>query len=154
MRYALNVSDRDSTSAARTVANFGGAGVHHIAVNVGDALATAAALRELGAPLLPIPANYYDDLSAKYELDDGWLEELREFGVLYDRNNDGEYLHVCSTPFDDRFFFEFVERRAAYHDYGIANAPVRLAAFAQWRMTNGHVPPARLAASALRGVLA
>ena len=27
IRYALNVSDRDSTSTARTVANFGGAGV-------------------------------------------------------------------------------------------------------------------------------
>jgi 4-hydroxyphenylpyruvate dioxygenase len=116
-------------------------------------LATARALRQLGAPLLSIPANYYDDLAAKYEIEAAWLEQLQEFGVLYDRNKNGEYLHVYTTPFDDRFFFEFVERRAAYHDYGIANAPVRLASFAQWRMENGRVLPTR-AAAALHGVLA
>ena len=153
VRYALNVSERDSTSAGRTVANFGGAGVHHVAVSVTDVIATAHALRQLGAPLLPIPANYYDDLAAKYELDAGWLAQLQEFGVLYDCNTDGEYLHLYTTPFDDRFFFEFVERRGAYHDYGIPNAPVRLAALAQWRLANGRTSPVRAAAT-LHGVLA
>lgn len=137
VRYALNVSQRDSTSAARTVASFRGAGVHHIAFQVEDVLATARALRSLGAPLLKIPANYYADLEAKYELDPVWLAELREHGVFYDRNADGDYLNFYTTPFEDRFFFEFVERRGAYHDYGIGNVPVRLAALAQWRMTNG-----------------
>jgi 4-hydroxyphenylpyruvate dioxygenase len=137
VRYALNVSERDSTSTARTLASFGGAGVHHVAVAVPDVIVTARALRQLGAPLLSIPANYYDDLAAKYELDADELARLQEFDVLYDRNEDGEYLHVYTTPFDDRFFFEFVERRGAYHDYGIANAAVRLAALAQWRMANG-----------------
>jgi 4-hydroxyphenylpyruvate dioxygenase len=154
IRYALNVSERDSTSAARTVANFGGAGVHHVAFNVGDVLATARTLRRLGAPLLPIPVNYYDDLAAKYDLEAALLDELQEFGVLYDRNKDGEFMHVYTTPFDDRFFFEFVERRAAYHDYGTANAPVRLAALAEWRMANGYAAHARAAASAPYGVLA
>jgi 4-hydroxyphenylpyruvate dioxygenase len=135
IRYALNVSQRDSTATARTVASFGGAGVHHIAFEVKDVLATARALRELDAPLLPIPGNYYDDLEAKYELDAAWLSELREFGVLYDRNDEGEYLNFYTAPFEDRFFFEFVERRGVYHDYGIANVPVRLAALADWRMT-------------------
>jgi 4-hydroxyphenylpyruvate dioxygenase len=143
VRYALNVSQRDSTSTARTIASFGGAGVHHVAFKVGDVVATARALRELGAPLLPIPANYYDDLAAKYDLDAGWLAELMEFGIFYDRNADGEYLDFYTTPFEDRFFFEFVEHRGAYHDYGIVNVPVRLAALAQWRMSNGNSASAR-----------
>jgi 4-hydroxyphenylpyruvate dioxygenase len=143
VRYALNVSQRDSTSTARTIASFGGAGVHHVAFKVGDVVATARALRELGAPLLPIPANYYDDLAAKYDLDAGWLAELMEFGIFYDRNADGEYLNFYTTPFEDRFFFEFVEHRGAYHDYGIVNVPVRLAALAQWRMSNGNSASAR-----------
>jgi 4-hydroxyphenylpyruvate dioxygenase len=143
VRYALNVSQRDSTSTARTIASFGGAGVHHVAFKVGDVVATARALRELGAPLLPIPANYYDDLGAKYDLDAGWLAELMEFGIFYDRNADGEYLNFYTTPFEDRFFFEFVEHRGAYHDYGIVNVPVRLAALAQWRMSNGNSASAR-----------
>jgi 4-hydroxyphenylpyruvate dioxygenase len=143
VRYALNVSQRDSTSTARTIASFGGAGVHHVAFKVVDVVATARALRELGAPLLPIPANYYDDLAAKYDLDAGWLAELMEFGIFYDRNADGEYLNFYTTPFEDRFFFEFVEHRGSYHDYGIVNVPVRLAALAQWRMSNGNSVPAR-----------
>jgi 4-hydroxyphenylpyruvate dioxygenase-like putative hemolysin len=77
------------------------------------------------------------------DLDAGWLAELMEFGIFSDRNADGEYLNFYTTPFEDRFFFEFVEHRGAYHDYGIVNVPMRLAALAQWRMSNGNSAPAR-----------
>ncbi|MDX6328900.1 MAG: 4-hydroxyphenylpyruvate dioxygenase, partial [Streptomycetaceae bacterium] len=33
----------------------------HVALATGDIVATARRLRDLGAPLLPIPGNYYDD---------------------------------------------------------------------------------------------
>ena len=36
--------------------------------------------------VLPIPDNYYDDLEASFELDPALLDELRELGVLYDRD--------------------------------------------------------------------
>jgi 4-hydroxyphenylpyruvate dioxygenase len=133
LRYALNVSERASTSAARTVQHFGGAGVHHIAVNVPDLVATARELHRLGAFVLPVSDNYYEDLAAKYDLDEAWLASLREFGILYDRDADGEYLQLYTTPFDDRFFFEIIERRGRYNQYGAPNAPVRLAALAHWR---------------------
>jgi 4-hydroxyphenylpyruvate dioxygenase len=118
------------------VQHFGGAGVHHIAVNVPDLVATARELHRLGASLLPVSDNYYEDLAAKYALDEAWLASLREFGILYDRDADGEYLQLYTTPFDDRFFFEIIERRGRYHQYGAANAPVRLAALAHWRQDN------------------
>lgn len=134
VRYALNVSERDRTAVARSVGRFGGAGVHHIAIAVADAVASARALRAGGATLLPIPANYYDDLAARHGLDEAEVAQWREAGLLYERDAaGGEFLHTYTVPFDDRFFFEIVERRHGYGGYGATDAPVRLAALAQWQ---------------------
>ena len=38
-----------------------------------------------------------------------------------------EYLQVYTETYDQRFFFEIIQRRG-YRGYGAANAPVRLAA--------------------------
>jgi 4-hydroxyphenylpyruvate dioxygenase len=133
VRYALNVSERASTSTARTVSQFGGAGVQQIAVAVPDLVATARRLKALGASLLPVPGNYYDDLVAKYDIAPALLDAMREFGIFYDRTADGELLQLYTTPFDDRFFFGLIERRGHYQDYGVANAPFHLAALAQFR---------------------
>jgi len=134
VRVAVTVSERESTSVSRAVSSFRGAGVQQIALAVPDLVATARALKAIGAPLLPVPANYYDDLAAKYDLEPGLLAALRELGILYDREPSGaELLQLYTTPFDDRFHFELVERRGGYAGYGAPNAPVRLAAMALWR---------------------
>jgi 4-hydroxyphenylpyruvate dioxygenase len=134
LRYALNVSERDRTVVARSVGAFGGAGVHHVAVQVADAEASARSLRAGGAPMLAIPANYYDDLEARYALDPALVARWRLLGLMYERAPDGsELLHAYTLPFDGRFFFEIVERRGGYDGYGAADAPVRLAALAQWQ---------------------
>jgi 4-hydroxyphenylpyruvate dioxygenase len=133
VRYSMNVSERQNTAAGRSVSQFGGAGVHHIAFRVTDVLATAQALRARGAPMLQIPDNYYDDLEARFGLAPEFLDPLRRNHVLYDRSGEGEFLHCYTTPFEDRFYFEFIERRGGYASYGAVNAPVRLAALAQLR---------------------
>lgn len=133
VRYALNVSERPSTTVARSVGSFGGAGVHHIAVAVDDAERAAERLLACGAKLLPIPRNYYDDLEAKYGIDEATLARWQRLSILCERAGDGEFLHAYTVPFDDRFFFEVIERRGGYAGYGAADAPVRLAALAQWR---------------------
>lgn len=133
VRYSMNVSERQNTAAGRSVSQFGGAGVHHIAFRVTDVLATAQALRSRGAPMLHIPDNYYDDLEARFGLEPAFLDSLRRNHVLYDRTGEGEFLHCYTTPFEDRFYFEFIERRGGYTQYGAVNAPVRLAALAQLR---------------------
>ncbi|MGE0329892.1 MAG: bifunctional sugar phosphate isomerase/epimerase/4-hydroxyphenylpyruvate dioxygenase family protein [Ramlibacter sp.] len=133
VRYSMNVSERQNTAAGRSVSQFGGAGVHHIAFRVTDVLATAQALRGRGAPMLQIPDNYYDDLEARFGLEPAFLDALRRNHVLYDRTSEGEFLHCYTTPFEDRFYFEFIERRGGYTQYGAVNAPVRLAALAQLR---------------------
>ena len=45
----------------------------------------------------------------------------------HERDGTGEYLQVYTRTFDDRFFFEIVERRG-YQGFGAANASIRLAA--------------------------
>ncbi|MFE0785307.1 bifunctional sugar phosphate isomerase/epimerase/4-hydroxyphenylpyruvate dioxygenase family protein [Streptomyces mutabilis] len=99
----------------------------HIALATGDVVAAARRYREAGGPLLPIPANYYDDLAARFEFADGELDTYRELGILYDRDAHGTFRH-CYTHTVGRVFFELVQRDGGYRGYGAANAPVRLAA--------------------------
>ena len=103
----------------------GQAELQHVAFGCADALAAARAMRERGAPILPIPDNYYADLAARYDLP--FLDELRELDVLYDRAGDGELLHFYSA-LEGRVFFEVLERRGGYDGYGAVNSPVRMAA--------------------------
>ena len=84
-----------------------------------------------GARILPIPANYYDDLEAKWGLGDARIAELRALNLLYDCDEAGEFLHAYTETFDDRFFFEIVQRIGGYQQYGAVNAAVRMAAQAQ-----------------------
>ncbi|WP_416977383.1 bifunctional sugar phosphate isomerase/epimerase/4-hydroxyphenylpyruvate dioxygenase family protein [Streptomyces sp. T028] len=99
----------------------------HIALATADVVAAARRLTAAGGSLLPIPANYYDDLAARFEFDDGELETYRELGILYDRDAHGVFRH-CYTRTVGRVFFELVQRDGGYRGYGAANAPVRLAA--------------------------
>ncbi|MEU9449650.1 TIM barrel protein [Streptomyces sp. NPDC048277] len=99
----------------------------HIALATDDVIAAARAFRAAGGSLLPIPANYHDDLAARYEFADGELETYRDLGILYDRDAGGVFRH-CYTRTVGRVFFELVERDPGYRGYGAQNAPVRLAA--------------------------
>ncbi|MGQ0676826.1 MAG: bifunctional sugar phosphate isomerase/epimerase/4-hydroxyphenylpyruvate dioxygenase family protein [Rhodospirillales bacterium] len=134
LRLPLNISESRNTATARAAASFAGPGVHHIAFGSADIFASAERLRRNGVPVLAIPANYYDDLTMRLDLAPGLLDRLRQHNVLYDRIGQAEYFQVYTESFDDRFFFEIVERRDGYDLYGAANAPVRMAAQAQRRM--------------------
>ncbi|MFI6739081.1 bifunctional sugar phosphate isomerase/epimerase/4-hydroxyphenylpyruvate dioxygenase family protein [Nonomuraea sp. NPDC050451] len=95
----------------------------HVALACDDVVAVARRLRaEHPELLLPIPANYYDDLEAHHENVD---PELRELGVLYDRDAHGEFLHLYTITVG-RVFFELVQRTGDYQGYGAGNAPIRL----------------------------
>ncbi|MBT2493256.1 sugar phosphate isomerase/epimerase and 4-hydroxyphenylpyruvate domain-containing protein [Streptomyces sp. ISL-96] len=101
----------------------------HIALADDDIVATARRLRALPDDvLLPIPDNYYDDLRARFDLGEARHRELRELGLLYDRDEEGgELLHLYTVTVG-RVFFEIVRRVGGYRGFGMANTPVRLAA--------------------------
>jgi 4-hydroxyphenylpyruvate dioxygenase len=125
-RLPLNVSDSAATTTGRFVAAASGAGVQHIAFTTDDVAESVSALRG-GAALLAVADNYYDDLAAKWGLDDAELTRLQRLHLLYDREPGGEFLHAFTETFDGRLFFELVERRGA-EGFGAANATFRLAA--------------------------
>lgn len=99
----------------------------HVAFSSPDVLEVARRARSRGLRPPPVPANYYDDLAARFDLAPELLEEMRELGVLYDRDEQGEFVHFYTETLGG-VFFEVVERRRGYDGYGAANAPVRLAA--------------------------
>jgi 4-hydroxyphenylpyruvate dioxygenase len=96
----------------------------HIAFAVDDLVATARGARDRGLAFLQIPENYYEDLDARFDLDPGFLDTLRDLNLLYDRDADGEFLHFYTATVGS-VFFEMVERRGNYDGYGAPNAPVR-----------------------------
>ena len=130
-RLVLNASQSRQTLAARFVDDFFGSGVQQIALASRDIFATVARLAANGVALLPIPENYYADLAARGDLDAALVERLQAAGILYDREDGGEFLHAYTRTQPGGFFFEIVERRGGYRGYGAANAPIRLAAQAR-----------------------
>lgn len=134
IRLPLNVSENRNTAISHALSTYRGSGVHHIAFDCDDIFAAISKAKEAGVALLDIPLNYYDDLAARFEFDDEFLSELAYYNVLYDRDaNGGELFHVYTEPFEDRFFFEVLQRRGGYAGYGAANVAVRLSAMAKAR---------------------
>jgi 4-hydroxyphenylpyruvate dioxygenase len=103
-------------------------------------VATARALRTAGAPLVPMPANYADDLEARLDLPAELLAAVREHGLMYEEDMSGGYLHLATAVLGGRVFFEVVQRLGGYDGYGTADAPVRMAA--QRRLRQAAAAPA------------
>ncbi|MFN3260609.1 MAG: bifunctional sugar phosphate isomerase/epimerase/4-hydroxyphenylpyruvate dioxygenase family protein [Pikeienuella sp.] len=140
VRIALNSSAARRTQSNRFIQEFFGAGVQHVAFATDDIFAAAAAMRAAGAPLLPIPANYHDDVEARFALAPDFAAKLREAGALYDEDAGGRYIQLYTGLFEERFFFEIVQRDG-YEGYGAPNAPIRLAA--QTRLNRDDAAPRR-----------
>jgi 4-hydroxyphenylpyruvate dioxygenase len=131
VRLLLNVSQSRRTGTARTVALHGGKpAVHNIAIACQDIFAAVARLRQRGFAFVDVSPNVYDDLVARFDLAPALAQKMRQLGVLYDRNADGEYFHAYGRPFAGRFSFELVQRQG-YDGYGALNSAARMAAQAQ-----------------------
>ncbi len=135
-RVTLNGSMASQTLSARFIQNYMGAGVQHIAFETADVFAAAEASKANGLAMLEISRNYYDDLQARFRLDDVLIERMAALNILYDRDGQAEYFQFYSRAFAKRVFFEVVERRG-YDAYGAANAVIRLASQARFRDDGG-----------------
>lgn len=133
LRLTLNGSEARRTSAHRFVTDGAGATVQHLAFAVDDAVEMAEHLYQNGFSILPQTANYYADLTARFDLPSAFIAKLKALNILYDEDESGHFLHFYSATFGNGLFFEFVERRDGYDGFGAPNAPFRLAA--QRRMT-------------------
>lgn len=123
IRMPLNVAPEDAEQSA----SMGAVYPEHVAFACRDIEGVARRAAQRGLDRLPVPANYYADLQARFGLDDDRVAELRELGLLYDRDDSGELLHFYTGTLGG-VFFEVLERLGGYRGYGAADAPVRLAA--------------------------
>ncbi len=129
LRLTLNGAENRRTLAGHFINENFGAAVQHLAFATQDIFATAKALKGNGFTPISISRNYFDDLDARFGLEDELLDALKEFGILYDRDeNGGEYFQLYSPLYREGFFFEIVERRGGYNGYGASNAQFRIAA--------------------------
>jgi 4-hydroxyphenylpyruvate dioxygenase len=92
-----------------------GAGAQHIAVATRDIVRTVAALRRRGVEFLTIPEAYYDEVPVRVPEVVEQLADLREQGILVDRDDEGYLLQIFTKPVGDRptVFFEVIERHGA-----------------------------------------
>ena len=127
-RITLNGAETHRTLAGAFLAESFGAPVQHVAFATDDIFATAKRLSGLGFAPLPIPENYYQDLAARFDIDEARLADMRAGNILYDRDETGEFFQLYSRPFTGGMFFEVLERRNGYKGYGALNAPFRIAA--------------------------
>jgi 4-hydroxyphenylpyruvate dioxygenase len=92
-----------------------GAGAQHIAVATRDIVGTVAEMRRRGVEFLTIPDAYYDEVPVRVPEVTEQLSDLREQGILVDRDDEGYLLQIFTKPVGDRptMFFEVIERHGA-----------------------------------------
>ena len=68
-----------------------------------------------GVEFLATPDSYYDKLGAWVGETRVPVDELRELGILADRDEDGYLLQIFTQPVQDRptVFFELIERHGS-----------------------------------------
>lgn len=128
LRITLNGADTHRTLAGRFLSESFGASVQHIALATDDIFDTAKRLEGTGFEALPISANYYDDLAARFDFPPGLLERMKAANVLYDRDERGEFFQLYSKTMFGGLFFEVLQRQSGYMGFGGPNAPFRIAA--------------------------
>jgi 4-hydroxyphenylpyruvate dioxygenase len=92
-----------------------GPGVQHIAIATDDIISSVKALKSRGVEFLMTPSTYYDDLQARVGKIDEPIDQLRELGILVDRDDEGYLLQLFSKPVQDRptLFYEIIQRKGA-----------------------------------------
>ncbi|MBN9733906.1 MULTISPECIES: sugar phosphate isomerase/epimerase and 4-hydroxyphenylpyruvate domain-containing protein [unclassified Pseudonocardia] len=112
----------------------------YVALACDDVLATAAAARAAGVPLLPVPGNYHDDLAARLDLPGPTIAAYRDIGVLHEHDSGGDYLQVCTELLGGRLFLALVQRTGTHDGHGWTDAPVRMAAHRRSRLARTAAP--------------
>jgi 4-hydroxyphenylpyruvate dioxygenase len=92
-----------------------GPGVQHLALATDDIIQTVTALRDRGVEFLQVPKSYYDTVQARVGRIDEKLAQLKELGILVDRDDEGYLLQIFSKPVQDRptLFYEIIQRKGA-----------------------------------------
>ncbi len=94
---------------------YGGPGVQHIALATDHIIDTVSSLRRQGVDFLRVPSTYYDDLLERIGPIDEPIAELKQLGILVDRDDEGYMLQIFTRPVEDRptLFYEVIQRKGS-----------------------------------------
>ncbi|WP_375491124.1 4-hydroxyphenylpyruvate dioxygenase [uncultured Jatrophihabitans sp.] len=96
---------------------YAGPGCQHIAIATNDILRAVDEMRARGLEFLDTPDSYYDDAELRARIGEVRVpvEQLKERGILVDRDEDGYLLQIFTKPVGDRptVFFELIERHGS-----------------------------------------
>ncbi len=94
---------------------YGGPGVQHIALATDHIIDTVGSLRRQGVDFLRVPSTYYDDLLERIGPIDEPIDELKQLGILVDRDDEGYMLQIFTRPVEDRptLFYEVIQRKGS-----------------------------------------
>ena len=101
-----------------------GPGVQHIALLTSNIVSAVREMRARHMQFLEVPDAYYDALPSRVGQIKERLEDLRNLGVLVDRDReDGYLLQLFSKPIFDRptLFYEIIQRRGNSEGFGEGN---------------------------------
>lgn len=92
-----------------------GPGCQHIAVATDDIVFTVSEMRRRGIEFLYVPGTYYDTVPDRVGVIEEDIEELRKWGIMVDRDEDGYLLQIFTKPIEDRptLFLEIIQRKGA-----------------------------------------
>lgn len=92
-----------------------GPGCQHIAVATDDIVFTVSEMKKRGVEFLHVPGTYYDTVPARVGTIKENLEELKKWGIMVDRDEEGYLLQIFTKPVEDRptLFFEIIQRKGA-----------------------------------------
>lgn len=91
-------------------------GVQHVAMLTGDILSTVRELKARGIEFLRVPDAYYDILPERVgDIVREPMDQIRELGILVDKDDEGYLLQIFSKPLQDRptMFIEVIERHGS-----------------------------------------
>ena len=141
VRMLLNASLLPAASPGRQPeSSRHGAVIDSIALGCQDIFSAVERLRGNGVSFVPISGNYYDDLIAREMLDPATVERMRGLDIVFDRSGTGTYYQAYTKPFEERFYFQIVQR-TAYDGYGAINEPLRAASLEQLRQFEEWLQP-------------
>jgi 4-hydroxyphenylpyruvate dioxygenase len=92
-----------------------GPGCQHIAVATDNIIFTISEMRKRGVEFLYVPGTYYDTVKDRVGIIEEDLNELKKWGIMVDRDEDGYLLQIFTKPVEDRptLFFEIIQRKGA-----------------------------------------
>ncbi len=94
---------------------YDGPGVQHVAIATNNILETVTTLKSRGVEFLKVPSDYYDTLLDRVGHIDESVADIRELGILVDRDDEGYLLQIFTKPVEDRptLFYEIIQRKGA-----------------------------------------